>query len=584
MSLFKRLTGGGRKSFTQPNFWELDESSSYPFLSTSLHGNEETIGNDFEAYISGAYKQSGVIYACIQARMLAFSEARFAACSYQDDGRPGELEYPPSLELLERPWPGGTQGELLARMELDVSLAGNFYATVVDDAGRVGRRATGDGQRVVRLRPDWVTIIIGSKKDPDGAHPYDVTAKVIAYEYKPPVNGMTTGVLQDLEREHSMLLLPEDVCHYSPIPDPAMRYRGMSWLTPVINEIKADKAATKHKLKFFEHGGSPKTAIALDKEITVEQFDQFAERFKEQHAGAENAYRTLFLAGGATATTIGADLKQLDFKATQGAGETRIAAASGVPPIIVGLSEGLASATYSNYGQARRRFADNTVRPLWRSASVALEQLIDLGEGQHLRVDDRDIAFLREDLVDRADISQKQAIQIRQLVDGGFDPDAVVRAVSQYDMSELEGSHTGLMSVQLLPPGLGTIDPLTGQPTAPDPEMTAALNGPMPQGGGGAPQSSSGSPKPGAALGGSSANAAKSAKWPEHRRQDAVAAGHALPDGSYPIEDEDDLRDAIRLSGHGNAPESEIRAHIRSRARSLGLTHLIPEEWGRGES
>lgn len=582
MSLFKRLTGGGRKSFTQPKFWELDESSSYPFLSTALHGNEETIGNDFEAYVSGAYKQSGVIYACIQARMLAFSEARFAVTKNQKDGRPGELKFPPSLELLERPWPGGTQGELLSRMELDVSLAGNFYATVVDDAGRIGRRATGKGRRVVRLRPDWVTIIIGSKKDPDGAHPWDPDMKVIAYEYKPPINGMTTGVLQELERDRAVLLLPEDVCHYSPDPDPVMRFRGMSWLTPVINEIKADKAATKHKLKFFELGGSPKTAIALDKDITEDQFNQFAERFKEHHQGVDNAYKTLFLAGGATATTIGTDLKQLDFKATQGAGETRIAAASGVPPIIVGLSEGLASATYSNYGQARRRFADNTIRPLWRSACVALESLVELGDGEHLRVDDRDIAFLREDLVDRAEIAQKQAIQIRQLVDGGFDPDAVVRAVSQYDMNELSGNHTGLMSVQLLPPGLGTIDPVTGEPTAPDPAMSAALGGPMPMQGG-APSSSS--PKPGAALGGSSGNAAKSGeKWPQHRRQDAVAAGNALPDGSYPIEDEDDLRDAIRLSGHGDAPEPQVRAHIRSRARALGLTHLVPDTWSGGDT
>jgi phage portal protein BeeE len=59
---------------------------------------------------------------------------------------------------------------------------------------------------------------------------------------------------------------------------------------------------------------------------------------------------------------------------TQGAGETRIAAAAGVPPVIVGLSEGLQAATYSNYSQARRRFADGTMRPLWRNAAVARER------------------------------------------------------------------------------------------------------------------------------------------------------------------------------------------------------------------
>ncbi|WP_017974359.1 phage portal protein [Actinopolyspora halophila] len=576
MTLFKRLAGLEKKSFVQPDFWDVE--AGFPLLSTALSGNEEVIGNDFEAYVQGAYKQSGVIFACITARQLAFSEARFAACRYQEDGRPGELKYTPGIELLQRPWPGGSIGDLLGRMELDVSLSGNFYATVVDDMGRTGRRAQGPTKRIVRLRPDWVTIVIGSKGDPNNAHPYDVGSKILGYEYNPPASGTQWGVIS--EQQQGLFLLPEDVCHYSPIPDPTMRYRGMSWVTPVINEITSDKAATKHKLKYFEMGASPKMAVALDKEITPEKFKWFAENFKNQHQGVDNAYKTLFLAGGANVTTVGADLKQLDFKATQGAGETRIAAASGVPPIIVGLSEGLESATYSNYGQARRRFADNTIRPLWRTAATALETLVSLKRTEHLRVDDRDIAFLREDLVDQSMILKNQAEQIRQLVDGGFDPDAVVRAVSGYDLQELDGQHTGLVSVQLLPPGMGTIDPATGELVPPDPAMVA-----------GAQDTQAGSPNPSQQSVSvpkqppMAAPAPSGAKrdWSTAERQRAARAGHALSDGSYPIENEEDLRNAIRLAGHGDAGTSTIRAHIRSRARALGLTHVLPEDWSGGE-
>src|SRR5205823_2138143 len=32
------------------------------------------------------------------------------------------------------------------------------------------------------------------------------------------------------------------------------RWRGMSWLTPVLREIQADTATTRHKQKFFENG------------------------------------------------------------------------------------------------------------------------------------------------------------------------------------------------------------------------------------------------------------------------------------------------------------------------------------------
>jgi hypothetical protein len=138
--------------------------------------------------------------------------------------------------------------------------------------------------------------------------------------------------------------------------------------------------------------------------------------------GALNAYKTLYLGGGADVKVIGTDLKQIDFKVTQGAGETRIAAAAGVPPIIVGLSEGLESATYSNYGQARRRFADGTMRPLWRNAAGSLARIMEMPGDSELWYDDRDIPFLQEDMKDEAEIQQLQSAAIRQLVDAGFKP------------------------------------------------------------------------------------------------------------------------------------------------------------------
>ena len=114
------------------------------------------------------------------------------------------------------------------------------------------------------------------------------------------------------------------------------------------------------------------------------------------------AYKTMYLAGGADVTIVGSDLKQLDFKLTQGAGETRIAAAAGVPPIIVGLSEGLQAATYSNYGQARRRFSDLTMRPLWGNVVGSLATIVPVPGGAELWYDDRDIPFLAEDRKDEA--------------------------------------------------------------------------------------------------------------------------------------------------------------------------------------
>jgi len=167
----------------------------------------------------------------------------------------------------------------------------------------------------------------------------------------------------------------------------------------------------------------------------------------------------LYLGGGADVTVVGSDFKQLDFAKVQGAGETRIAAAAGVPPIIVGLSEGLQAATYSNYGQARRRFADGTIHPLWQNAAGSFGTLVRPPGGStsgavRLWYDARHVPFLREDAKDAAEIQGLQSRTIRALVDAGYTPESVVAAVNAQDWALLV--HTGLFSVQLQKPGEGT--------------------------------------------------------------------------------------------------------------------------------
>ena len=56
--------------------------------------------------------------------------------------------------------------------------------------------------------------------------------------------------------------------------------------------------------------------------------------------------------------------------------------------------------------------------------------------------------------------------------------------------------------------------------------------------------------------------------------------GKALPDGSYPIRNEDDLKKAIKAYGRSNPEDrAKVRTHIRKRARALGKEQLIPENW-----
>jgi ATP-dependent protease ClpP protease subunit len=67
-------------------------------------------------------------------------------------------------------------------------------------------------------------------------------------------------------------------------------------------------------------------------------------------------------------------------------------------------------------------------------------------------------------------------------------------------------------------------------------------------------------------------------EYSQEERERLAKKGHALPDGSYPIVDREDLENAIQAIGRAKDPDKAKR-HIKKRARELGLEELIPEGW-----
>jgi len=63
------------------------------------------------------------------------------------------------------------------------------------------------------------------------------------------------------------------------------------------------------------------------------------------------------------------------------------------------------------------------------------------------------------------------------------------------------------------------------------------------------------------------------------KREKLAESGAAMEGGGYPIENAEDLKNAIHAIGRAKNRAATI-AHIRKRAAALGLTALIPEEWG----
>lgn len=67
----------------------------------------------------------------------------------------------------------------------------------------------------------------------------------------------------------------------------------------------------------------------------------------------------------------------------------------------------------------------------------------------------------------------------------------------------------------------------------------------------------------------------------EERRMSLAEEGMAMPDGSYPIVSEEDLKNAIQAYGRAKDKEATKR-HIMKRAKDMGKENLIPSNWVAG--
>jgi phage portal protein BeeE len=371
-------------------------------------------------------------FAAQMVRALTISQARFIFRNLRWTATPRRVFGTRDLAVLERPWKDGTTGDLTGQMEWHAGLAGNSFVT------------NWQRDRLTVLRPDWTAKLYGSRLDPDDPA-LAIDAEVIGYVYQN--GGFYAG-----NQSRPQTLTPGQVAHWCPLPDPLNPGMGMSWITPAIREIQGDMLASQHKVTFFEHGATPNLVIKGIPAVTKDQFDEIVGMMEDRHAGVANAYRTLYLTSGADATVVGSSLQQMDFRATQGAGETRISVLSRVPAAVLGIAEGLAGSTLNagNFSAARRLFGDSWIYPTLQNLASTLAPLVNVPADAELWFDTADMPILREDAKDAAEIEQVKANTITALVKDGFSPESAIAAVEGQDMTRLQ--HTGLVSVQLQPP------------------------------------------------------------------------------------------------------------------------------------
>jgi Phage portal protein len=401
--------------FRRAGYWEGMASGAAVFTTSYGQPDRETLPPELGAFAAQANSTSSIVFAAELARMSLFSQATFQLQAKDDKHLWGRNSV---LSKLEEPWPDGTTGDLLSRMEQDAGLMGNAY--IWEPPGE---------DRLVRLRPDWTTIVSELVDVPGGG----VYRRKLGYYWEPPKSVLDMG---------KGFFIPAVECvHWAPIPDLAADFRGMSWLTPAVREITGDGGLTSYKIKYLQNAATPNLLIKYAQKLAPATVDAVRERVTARYGGVDNAFRTLVLDQGADATIVGQGLGQMDFSAVSAVGVERILADAMVPGVLVGL-EPLRGAG-RGYQESMQKFAHLYGYWQWESVCGALSQIVDVPPGNRLWFDPSDIPALQDGILERGQAQLVNAQALLALVQAGYTHESAVASLVAADPNLLQAGGLG---------------------------------------------------------------------------------------------------------------------------------------------
>lgn len=328
----------------------------------------------FMSLVSEGYRRNAVAYACIRTLATAIAEA---PCRIYNAKTDAEQPAHDVRILLERPNPFMSEYE--------------FWELVVTHLAVGGRspwfKEMSNGGGILNLwplRPDRVTPLLGdlSKGEP----------LLRAWAYK-----LDTKTYE---------LRPDQVLFFN-LPDPGDEtgglVGGLGPLQVLSREVDTDNEATAFTFSLLRNAAIPGTVIStkakLQKDDAQRLKENFRARYGEMHRG-----EPAVIDAESTVTVLSHSMRDLEFPDLRSVSESRIAAAIGVPAILVGLKVGLDRSTFSNMQEARRYFAETTCADWWRRLADQIN--LDLG--------DPSLGVVGANLVARFDTDDVTALQAAQ--------------------------------------------------------------------------------------------------------------------------------------------------------------------------
>src|SRR5215216_1605720 len=294
---------------------------------------------DPATYDTEGYRKAALIFRCVQYLANAAGAAPLRVQRSTGAGEPVDEPAHPARLLLVRPNPAMGEARFLSFVAMCMAVSGFAALEKV-------RSAQGRVVELWPLRADWLRPVPRNQAPPD-------------WDYTVPGRQPLRFGAEDI------VVLP-----FADTPDGSPT--GVGPLEVLLREVGITTALSEFVKVFFDRGAMPLyVAIPSDDPAVASQFTDpaaraaFEEAWSQRYGGLSRSITPLPLVGFKDVRPLGLDFNQLAFPDLHNLTDARICAGFGIPPILVGANVGLDAATYSNYGQARRSFYEDTMTFLW---------------------------------------------------------------------------------------------------------------------------------------------------------------------------------------------------------------------------
>ena len=250
------------------------------------------------------------------------------------DGERVELTEHPAKSLWESANPFITREDLLETTSQHMELVGESWIVVV-------RNGSGVPIELQAVRPDRMKPI---------AHP---TEFIMGYEYR-----LGSNVVE----------LDKDDVIFMRTPNPLDAYRGSGVVQSLMVDLGAERAAAEWSASFFRNSAEPGGVIEFPSNLSDQDFERLASRWKASHQGTANAHRVAILERG-----VWKDRKitqrDMEFSSLRKLSRDTILGAWGIPHAVLGITE---SVNRANAEAAELLYARWIIRPRLMRIRAAL--------------------------------------------------------------------------------------------------------------------------------------------------------------------------------------------------------------------